>query len=92
MKQDIHPQYFPKAKITCACSNVIVVGASQEAIQTDICSNCHPFYTGKEKMLDVAGRIEKFKARQTKVTTHKRGKAKKEHKAAVKGATKKTAQ
>ena len=91
MKQNIHPQYFPKAKITCACGNVVVVDASQEAIQTDICSNCHPFYTGKEKMLDVAGRIEKFKTRQTKATAHKRGKEKKAHKASKKGANKKVA-
>jgi len=90
MKTDIHPKYFPKAKITCACGHVFIVGATQEEIQTDICSNCHPFYTGKEKMLDIAGRIEKFKTKQTKkVAGLKTSKEKKAHKATSKGAAKK---
>lgn len=92
MKTDIHPKYFPKAKITCACGNVLIVGASQEEIQTDICSTCHPFYTGKEKMLDIAGRIEKFKGRQAKtVADRKTSTEKKAHKATKKGANKKVA-
>lgn len=85
MKQDIHPEYFPKAKITCACGKVFVVGDTQEAVATDICSNCHPFYTGQEKVIDTAGRIEKFKTRQTKkVADLKTGKEKKAAKAAKK--------
>ena len=66
MKQDIHPKYFDKAKVSCACGNVLVVGATMEEIRTDICSKCHPFYTGQEKIIDIAGRIEKFKTRRTK--------------------------
>ncbi|MDD5605907.1 MAG: 50S ribosomal protein L31 [Patescibacteria group bacterium] len=66
MKKDIHPQYFEKAKITCACGNVIEVGSTLESSKVDICSACHPFYTGREKMLDKAGRVEKFKAKVEK--------------------------
>lgn len=66
MKQDIHPQYFSGAKVKCACGNTFNVGSTKEAIETEICSSCHPFYTGKEKMIDTAGRVEKFKARLSK--------------------------
>ncbi len=65
MKQGIHPTYFEKAKITCACGKVYITGATLEEIKTDICANCHPFYTGKEKVIDTAGRIERFKTRKT---------------------------
>ncbi|NCP58662.1 50S ribosomal protein L31 [Candidatus Wolfebacteria bacterium CG18_big_fil_WC_8_21_14_2_50_39_7] len=64
MKKDIHPQYYPKAKVRCACGNVFTVGSTKSEIQIEICSACHPFYTGKEKLIDVAGRVEKFKARR----------------------------
>ncbi len=84
MKQDIHPTYYEKAKVKCACGNVIETGATQEEIKTDICSNCHPFYTGKEKMLDVAGRIEKFKARQKKAVPGVKNKATKKSEKKVK--------
>lgn len=63
MKKNIHPEYFPKAKVRCACSNVFTVGSTKPEIQIEICSQCHPFYTGKEKLIDTAGRVEKFKAR-----------------------------
>ena len=64
MKKDIHPQYYPKAKVRCACGNVFTVGSTKSEIQIEICSACHPFYTGKQKLIDVAGRVEKFKARR----------------------------
>ncbi len=64
MKADIHPTYFPQAKITCACGRSFAVGSTKERIQVEICSNCHPFYTGNDKILDTAGRVEKFKARR----------------------------
>ena len=60
MKKDIHPTYFPKAKVTCACGNVFTVGSTVESLSVEICSNCHPFYTGKDKLIDTAGRVEKF--------------------------------
>ena len=63
MKKDLHPVYFDKAKVTCACGNVFTIGSTKEAISVEICSNCHPFYTGNEKIIDSAGRVEKFKAR-----------------------------
>ncbi len=64
MKKDIHPTYFPNAKVVCACGNTFTVGSTKEKIEVEICSACHPFYTGNEKLLDTAGRVEKFKARQ----------------------------
>ena len=66
MKTDIHPAYFPDAKITCACGNVIRTGATKKEMQVEICSACHPFYTGKEKIVDAAGRVEKFKQKVAK--------------------------
>lgn len=64
MKKDIHPQYFPKATVECACGNKFSVGSTQEHIKVEICSKCHPFYSGTEKVLDSAGRVEKFKSRR----------------------------
>jgi large subunit ribosomal protein L31 len=64
MKTDTHPTYFPKAKVTCACGRVFTVGSTVEKLSVEICSNCHPFYTGNDKILDTAGRVEKFKARR----------------------------
>jgi large subunit ribosomal protein L31 len=61
MKEKIHPEYYPEAKVTCSCGNVFEVGSTQKDIKTEICSKCHPFYTGKQKILDTAGRVEKFK-------------------------------
>ncbi len=68
MKADTHPTYFPEAKVTCACGNVFTVGSTKESIQVEICSNCHPFYTGNDKIMDTAGRVEKFKARRAAAT------------------------
>ena len=68
MKTETHPTYFPEAKVTCACGRKFVVGSTMEKIEVEICSNCHPFYTGNEKILDTAGRVEKFKARRAAAT------------------------
>jgi len=70
MKKDIHPQFYLNATVTCACGKVFTVGSTKEKIRVEICSNCHPFYTGNEKIMDAAGRVEKFKARQSKKTIH----------------------
>lgn len=80
MKKDIHPEYYPKAKVTCACGATFTMGATKPEIEVEICSNCHPFYTGKEKIIDTAGRVEKFKTRRTKAEG-KTGKSKKIKKA-----------
>lgn len=66
MKTDIHPIYAAEARVTCACGNSFAVGSTKEAISVEICSACHPFYTGGEKLMDTAGRVERFKARQAK--------------------------
>lgn len=64
MKKDIHPKYNDKAKTTCTCGATYDFGSTKEEIHVEICGNCHPFYTGNEKVLDTAGRVEKFKARK----------------------------
>jgi large subunit ribosomal protein L31 len=80
MKKDIHPKYFDKAKTLCACGAKYDFGSTKEEMHIEICANCHPIYTGNEKVLDTAGRVEKFRARKeagmTKVAT-KKAKAKK---------------
>jgi len=69
MKKDTHPQYFPKAVVECACGNKFTVGSTKELIRVEICSKCHPFYSGTEKTLDSAGRVEKFKNRRAAATS-----------------------
>lgn len=66
MKKDIHPKYFEKAKIRCACGAVYEVGSTVENMEVEICANCHPFYTGKERSSDKIGRVQKFKERLSK--------------------------
>ena len=74
MKTGIHPTYYPKAKVTCACGNTFFVGATRQEIKVEICSACHPFYTGKGKLIDTAGRAERFKARAAKKVTSPKAK------------------
>lgn len=62
MKADIHPKYTD-AKITCACGNVIETRSTAGDMTVEICSQCHPFFTGKQKLIDTAGRVERFKKR-----------------------------
>jgi len=66
MKKKIHPTYYPDARVTCACGNTFTVGATVKEINVELCSACHPFYTGKQKLVDTARRVEKFKARLKK--------------------------
>jgi len=66
MKKDIHPQYYPKATIKCVCGNVINTGSTKKEMEIEICANCHPFFSGKEKLIDTAGRVEKFKQKMAK--------------------------
>ncbi|MDD4271783.1 MAG: 50S ribosomal protein L31 [Patescibacteria group bacterium] len=63
MKKDIHPKYYPEAKMTCACGNSFTTGSTLPELKVEICSACHPFYTGKQKLLDSARRVEKFHAK-----------------------------
>jgi large subunit ribosomal protein L31 len=60
MKTDIHPTYFPEAKVVCACGNTWQTGSTQELIQTDVCSECHPFYTGEQRIVDTEGQVDRF--------------------------------
>ncbi|WKZ27136.1 MAG: 50S ribosomal protein L31 [Candidatus Paceibacterota bacterium] len=73
MKTDIHPAYHSAAQVSCACGNTFVTGSTKESISASICSKCHPFYTGQEKIVDTRGRVEKFKKRLEKATAAKAG-------------------
>jgi large subunit ribosomal protein L31 len=66
MKKDTHPTYYPEAKVTCACGNSFTVGSTVKEINVELCSECHPFYTGKQKLVDTARRVEKFQERTSK--------------------------
>ena len=66
MKPDIHPTYHTAAAVTCSCGATFAVGSTLPKLQIEICSACHPFFSGQEKILDTAGRVEKFKNRRTK--------------------------
>ena|SRR5665647_1527877 len=63
MKEGIHPTYYKEANVKCACGATFAVGSTEKDIFVEICSMCHPFYTGKQKLVDTAGRVDKFKAR-----------------------------
>jgi len=89
MKKEIHPKYFKDAKITCACGAVHAIGSTVEDIQVELCSKCHPFYTGeKSKMLDTARRVEKFTDRAAKKSAVETGKKVKKIKRAAQKAAK----
>jgi large subunit ribosomal protein L31 len=64
MKKDIHPKFNVKTKAICACGSVFEVGSTMPEVKMEICSKCHPFYTGTEKIMDMAGRVERFNKRR----------------------------
>lgn len=66
MNKNIHPQYYSGAKIKCACGKLWSVGSTAEETSVAVCANCHPFYTGQEKLMDTRGRVEKFRKRMEK--------------------------
>jgi len=66
MKKDIHPVYHEKTNITCACGTVFTVGSTKENIKVELCSQCHPFYTGKQRFVDSQGRLDRFKKKLEK--------------------------
>lgn len=70
MKKEIHPKYYP-ATVTCACGNTFKTGSTLEVIDVEVCSACHPFFTGKQKFVDTARRVEKFQEKQAKVKAKK---------------------
>jgi large subunit ribosomal protein L31 len=63
VKTKIHPKWFPDAKVACACGHTFTTGSTLQQISVEICSNCHPLYTGQQKFVDTAGRVEKFNQR-----------------------------
>jgi len=73
MKKKIHPEYYPKATVTCSCGAKFYVGSSEPTMEVEICSQCHPFYTAQKRVVDTTGRVERFKQR-TKKTEHLKSK------------------
>ncbi len=63
MQKDIHPKYYPNCKVTCVCGNTFLTGSTEPELKVELCSACHPFYTGKQKLVDTARRVEKFEAK-----------------------------
>lgn len=92
MQKGLHPTYYADAKVICACGNTFTTGSTKQELHVEICSNCHPFYTGKQKLVDTAGRVEKFKKRlatsQEKTLKHVSRKQKLAKKEAKRAATK----
>ena len=88
MKPKIHPKYYDNATITCACGNVFKVGSTVEKIEIEICSACHPFYTGKKKLIDSAGQVDRF---QKKMEMAKKMQAEKKAKEKAKKSNKQSA-
>lgn len=66
MQKEIHPAYHTDCAITCACGNVVITGSTEKSIRVELCNQCHPFYTGKQKFVDTARRVEKFQERADK--------------------------
>ncbi len=82
MKKDIHPKYYPEARVICACGNTWTVGSTVPEIRTDVCSVCHPFFTGEQRIVDTAGQVDRFRRRLAK-TDGMSGEAKAEETKAV---------
>lgn len=79
MKKDIHPDYFPNARVICACGNTFITGTTKQEIRTDVCSACHPFFTGEQRIVDTAGQVERFIRRleqKQEVSGRKKGRKK----------------
>lgn len=66
MKTGIHPKYFESVEIKCSCGNTVLAGSTMEKLKTELCSKCHPFYTGTQKLVDTAGRVDKFELKRKK--------------------------
>jgi large subunit ribosomal protein L31 len=78
MKVSVHPQYFEEATVTCACGNTFKTGSTMEVIRVELCSKCHPFYTGEQRFVDSGSRIEKFQKKQQVASVHVTKKKEKE--------------
>lgn len=69
MKANLHPQYFDSVTVVCACGNTFVTGSTKDAIKVEICSACHPFFTGAQRFVDTAGAVQKFQDKQKAAVT-----------------------
>jgi large subunit ribosomal protein L31 len=69
MKAGIHPRYEP-VNVTCTCGNEFMTRSTRESLHVEVCSNCHPFYTGRQKLMDTGGRVERFQRRVAKGRLH----------------------
>ncbi len=82
MKEKIHPKWYPNAQVTCSCGATFAMGATQESIRTDVCSSCHPFFTGEQRIVDTEGQVQRFmrrlERRQELVDTYEKGLDKKQ--------------
>lgn len=78
MKAQIHPQYFEQAQVICACGNKFTTGSTVELIHVELCAKCHPFYTGEQRFVDSASRIQKFQKKQEVASLHVTKKKEKE--------------
>jgi large subunit ribosomal protein L31 len=63
VKTDIHPKYYPDARVICSCGNTFTIGATKPEIKVEICSACHPFFTGEQRIVDTEGRVERLRRR-----------------------------
>jgi len=77
MKKNLHPSYNAKSVVTCACGNTFETGSTKDNINTELCNLCHPYFTGTQKIIDTARRVEKFEARKKLVDTDKKSKKEK---------------
>lgn len=89
MKKDIHPKYNENCEVKCVCGNSFKVGSTKDSLNIEVCSQCHPFYSGKERMVDTEGRVKKFQGKVAKGATMKGQVEKKKAKRALKATTKK---
>jgi len=78
MKQNVHPKYFDKAQVICVCGNRFTTGSTLEEIHVELCDKCHPFYTGEQRFVDSASRIEKFNKKKEVAQKHQEIKTKKQ--------------
>ncbi len=71
MKDGIHPKYYPEAKVICSCGATWTTGSTVEVLRTDVCSSCHPFFTGEQRIIDTAGQVDRFQKRMQRQTVYK---------------------
>jgi len=80
MKKNTHPKYYNDAQVTCACGNTFTIGSTQKTFSIDVCSKCHPFFTGEMRFADSKGNIDRFLKKQKVAAAHKQSQKKKKEK------------